>query len=65
MKILKQILFSKLAELKQTVSELENTILVKDSQMENMQRDNERLSQELKKQQRRNRNIKRNFLNDG
>ncbi|XP_033208640.1 uncharacterized protein LOC117167660 isoform X2 [Belonocnema kinseyi] len=46
-----------LYELKHTISELEKTILVKDSQMEYMQRNNKRLSEELKKQHRINRNL--------
>ncbi|XP_076177439.1 uncharacterized protein LOC143151864 [Ptiloglossa arizonensis] len=44
--------------LKETAVSLENTIQIKDAQLQNMQRDNERLSTELKKQQRCIRNVK-------
>ncbi|XP_043256884.1 trichohyalin-like [Colletes gigas] len=47
------------ANLKETVVSLENTVQMKDTQLRNMQQDNERLSIELKKQQRCVRNIKR------
>ena len=60
-KNIKKNLFFKLARLKQTVLDLENSIRIKDSQMDSMRRDNERLVQELRKQQRNNRSIKRNF----
>ncbi|XP_076659173.1 uncharacterized protein LOC143362687 isoform X1 [Halictus rubicundus] len=46
------------SNLQETVSSLENTIQLKDVQLQNMRRDNERLSVELKKQQRCVRNIK-------
>ncbi|XP_053993609.1 trichohyalin-like [Hylaeus volcanicus] len=46
------------SNLQETVVSLENTIHIKDGQLQNMQRDNERLSTELKKQQRCIRNIK-------
>ncbi|CAK9805995.1 hypothetical protein ANTQUA_LOCUS4665 [Anthophora quadrimaculata] len=45
-------------DLKETVTSLENIIHMKDMQLQNMQRDNERLSVELKKQQRCVRNVK-------
>ncbi|XP_076635472.1 LOW QUALITY PROTEIN: uncharacterized protein LOC143348761 [Colletes latitarsis] len=45
--------------LKETVVSLENIVQMKDSQLRNMQQDNERLSIELKKQQRCVRNVKR------
>ncbi|XP_076668046.1 uncharacterized protein LOC143368826 [Andrena cerasifolii] len=45
-------------DLKETVVSLENIIKIKDVQLANTQRDNERLSVELKKQQRCVRNIK-------
>ncbi|XP_033322944.2 uncharacterized protein LOC117218555 isoform X1 [Megalopta genalis] len=48
------------SNLQETVSSLENTIQLKDVQLQNLRRDNERLSAELKKQQRCVRNIKRN-----
>ncbi|XP_015433019.1 PREDICTED: trichohyalin-like [Dufourea novaeangliae] len=44
--------------LKETIVSLENTIKLKDMQLQNMKRDNERLSADLKKQQRSVRNIK-------
>ncbi|XP_076549023.1 LOW QUALITY PROTEIN: uncharacterized protein LOC117600922 [Osmia lignaria lignaria] len=47
------------SDLKETVVSLENTIQIKDMQLQNVQRSNERLSTELKKQQRCVRNIKR------
>ncbi|XP_026669805.1 LOW QUALITY PROTEIN: uncharacterized protein LOC108625470 [Ceratina calcarata] len=46
-------------DLKETLTSLENVIQIKDMQLINMQRDNERLSSELKKHQRHFRNIKR------
>nr|XP_034172884.1 trichohyalin-like [Osmia lignaria] len=46
------------SDLKETVVSLENTIQIKDMQLQNVQRSNERLSTELKKQQRCVRNIK-------
>lgn len=52
----------KVADLKETVMSLENIIQLKDVQLENMQRDNGRLSVELKKQQRYVRNLKRKTL---
>ncbi|KOC68286.1 hypothetical protein WH47_03444 [Habropoda laboriosa] len=45
-------------DLKETVTSLENIIHIKDLQLQDMQRDNERLSVELKKQQRCVRNVK-------
>ncbi|XP_076230640.1 uncharacterized protein LOC116433189 isoform X1 [Nomia melanderi] len=48
------------SNLTETVLSLENTIKLKDVQLQNTRRDNERLSAELKKQQRSVRNIKRN-----
>lgn len=52
----------KVADLKETVVSLENIIQLKDVQLQNMQRDNGRLSAELKKQQRYVRNLKRKTL---
>ncbi|CAK9831005.1 hypothetical protein ANTRET_LOCUS8074 [Anthophora retusa] len=51
-------------DLKETVTSLENIIHMKDMQLQNMQRDNERLSVELKKQQRCVRNVKRKTYRD-
>lgn len=51
-------LYQQVADLKETVMSLENIIQLKDVQLENMQRDNGRLSVELKKQQRYVRNLK-------
>lgn len=51
-----------MADLKETVISLENIIQLKDVQLQNMQRDNGRLSAELKKQQRYARNLKRKTL---
>ncbi|CAL7946317.1 unnamed protein product [Xylocopa violacea] len=45
-------------DLKETVASLENVIQIKDMQLQNIERDNERLSTELKKQQRYTRNLK-------
>nr|XP_003703880.2 PREDICTED: trichohyalin-like [Megachile rotundata]XP_012141699.1 PREDICTED: trichohyalin-like [Megachile rotundata]XP_012141700.1 PREDICTED: trichohyalin-like [Megachile rotundata]XP_012141701.1 PREDICTED: trichohyalin-like [Megachile rotundata] len=46
------------SDLKEAVVSLENTIQIKDMQLQNVQRSNERLTAELKKQQRCVRNIK-------
>ncbi|XP_043487528.1 uncharacterized protein LOC122514658 [Polistes fuscatus] len=46
-------------DLTKTIANLKNTIYVKDIQLENMRKDGERSSAELKKQQRCNRNLKR------
>ncbi|XP_071860787.1 uncharacterized protein isoform X1 [Bombus fervidus] len=51
-------LYQQVADLKETVISLENIIQLKDVQLQNMQRDNGRLSAELKKQQRYARNLK-------
>ncbi|XP_035733163.1 uncharacterized protein PF11_0207-like [Vespa mandarinia] len=46
------------ANLTETIADLQNNIYTKDIQLENMRKDGERLSAELKKQQRCNRNLK-------
>ncbi|XP_076391463.1 LOW QUALITY PROTEIN: uncharacterized protein LOC100881970 [Megachile rotundata] len=51
------------SDLKEAVVSLENTIQIKDMQLQNVQRSNERLTAELKKQQRCVRNIKRKLSN--
>ncbi|XP_046630018.1 girdin-like [Neodiprion virginianus] len=48
----------KVADLHQTIAHVEAAVQLKDTQLEGLQRDNERLSSELKKQQRCNRNLK-------
>ena len=52
----------KVTDLKETITSLENIIQLKDVQLQNMQRDNNRLSAELKKQQRYIRNLKRKLF---
>ncbi|XP_033322945.2 uncharacterized protein LOC117218555 isoform X2 [Megalopta genalis] len=52
------------SNLQETVSSLENTIQLKDVQLQNLRRDNERLSAELKKQQRCVRNIKQQLADE-
>lgn len=47
-----------MTDLKETVASLENIIQIKDIQLQKMQRENERLSTELKKQQRHIKNLK-------
>ncbi|XP_043272198.1 cytadherence high molecular weight protein 2-like [Venturia canescens] len=49
---------SKIAELNETIGDLKNAVRNKDINLGNIQRDNERLASELKKQQRCNRNLK-------
>ncbi|XP_046753102.1 girdin-like [Diprion similis] len=49
------------ADLNQTIAHVEAAVQLKDTQLEGLQRDNERLSSELKKQQRCNRNLKLSF----
>ncbi|KAK1127569.1 hypothetical protein K0M31_004101 [Melipona bicolor] len=51
-------------DLKETITSLENIIQLKDVQLQNMQRDNNRLSAELKKQQRYIRNLKQQLDDD-
>lgn len=52
----------KVTDLKETITSLENIIQLKDVQLQNMQRNNNRLSTELKKQQRYIRNLKRKLF---
>lgn len=48
-----------IAELNETIGDLKNSVRERDVEFGNVQRDNERLASELKKQQRCNRNLKR------